>query len=82
MQKVEVEENKVRIFINQSFYDIESVRRVKKVFEGIGKIITVEGKTITVVDIIPYQKMNTAEMEMIGYEFYNHLLDAVKSKDE
>lgn len=75
---VRVEENKILLRINKSFYDFETVKNVKKQFEQIADVLTVDTKTSILIEIKPTQKLKSEEMEILGYEFFNRLLDTIK----
>ena len=78
LENVKVEENRVRISVNPLFYDINSIEIVKKEFGQISKIFQIKSNPITVLELQPKQKLKPEELEILGYEFYNHLLNAVK----
>lgn len=75
---VRVEENKILLRVNKSFYDFETVENVKKQFEQIADVLTIDTKTDTLIEITPIQKLKSEEMEIIGYEFFNRLLNTIK----
>jgi hypothetical protein len=82
LEKVKVEGNKVQLLINPAFYDFDSVVRVKKEFEQVSQVVAVDNKSVIFVEMKPLKKISPDEMEMLGYEFYNHLLNEVKEMEE
>lgn len=79
--KVKVEGNKVQLLINPAFYDFDSVVRVKEEFEQVSHVSVTDKKSVIFVEMKPRKKISPEEMEMLGYEFYNHLLNEVKEKE-
>lgn len=77
---VSVEDGRVKVFINPKFYDFEDVKRVKKEFEQVSNIIIADEKSKFCVVMKPKQELKPEEMDILGYEFYNHLLNAVKER--
>lgn len=77
-KKVNVEGNRVQIFINPKFYDFEAVKLVKEEFEQVSDMVAADEKSMIFVEMQPKQKLKPEELEILGYEFYNHLLNATK----
>lgn len=75
MERVKVEKGKVEVTVNPAFYSKECVLKTKKVFSDFAKVsVKKSGDNILIV-LKPKTKVG---LEEIGYEFYNHLLNAVK----
>lgn len=75
MEKVRVKKGKVEVSVNPVFYSKECVLKTKKVFSDFAKVTVKKTGDELVVLLEPKTKAN---IEEIGYEFYNHLLNTVK----
>jgi len=75
---VVVEKDRVRVIINPVFYNFDAVKEVKKEFDQLSRNVVVDESSKITVFMEPKQKASPEELETLGYEFYNHLLNAVK----
>jgi len=81
-EKIKVNGNRVQLFINPKFYDFESVKKVKEEFEQVCHVVAADEKSRIFVEMQPKKNLKPEEMELLGYEFYNHLLNAVKERGQ
>jgi hypothetical protein len=77
-ERIKVEGNKVQLFINPKFYNFEAVKKVKEEFEQVCDVVAADEKSTIFVEMQPKEKVKFEELEILGYEFYNHLLSEVK----
>jgi len=78
LEKVKVENNMISLKINPAFYDGEIVSTVKNDFKKLSQIFVKKKEDLISVTLIPKEKLSKEEMKIFGYEFYNHLLNAIK----
>lgn len=77
-ERIKIEGNRVHVSINCKFYNFEAVMKVKEEFEQVCKVVATDGKSNIIVEIQPKRKVKFEKLEILGYEFYNHLLSEVK----
>jgi hypothetical protein len=70
-----VGKGEVSVSINPSFYCYECVKKTKELFSEECKVIIKKRKDLIEVKLKPKSKI---DLEFLGYEFYNHLLNTLK----
>ena len=76
MEKVKVEKGKVNVEINPNIYSYDSVLRTSEVFKKICRVKVKKSDGEIFVTLEP--KVRGMPLEILGYEFYNYLLNTVK----
>ena len=76
MERVNVEKEEVSLSINPNFYNYDCVKRTKKLFLKDFNIVVKKTKDSIEVKLKP--KSKKVNLETLGYEFYNHLLNTLK----
>jgi TRAP-type mannitol/chloroaromatic compound transport system permease small subunit len=71
---VTVKDGKVEVEINKKIYDYKCVLKTKDAFKKDNNVSIKKGDMIYVT-IKPKKKVN---LELLGYEFFNHLLNTLK----
>jgi len=77
LEKVRVEGKEVRVEVNPRFYSYEAVLLTKKVLKGVCQVSVRRKEDVILVSLKPKPKMKI-NLETLGYEFYNYLLNNVK----
>lgn len=76
MERVNVEKGEVSISVNPNFYSYDCVKKTKKLFMKEYKVWIKKRKDSIEVKLKP--KSKKANLEILGYEFYNYLLNTLK----
>jgi len=79
LESVNVEKGKVSLRVNPNFYSIECVKRTKKMFLESCKISIKKRKDV--IEVILKPKSRSVDTKLLGYEFYNHLLNVLKEME-
>jgi len=77
LEKVRVKGKEVRIEINPAFYSYEAVLLTKKILKDVCQVSVRKKEDVILVSLKPKPKMKI-NLETLGYEFYNYLLNSVK----
>lgn len=76
MERVNIGKKEVSISINPKFYSFDCVKRTKRLFLKDCKVLIKKGRDSIEVRLKP--KSEKINLEILGYEFYNHLLNTLK----
>lgn len=76
MERVNVVKGEVNISINQNFYSWDCITKTKKLFLKECKVSIKKGQDSVEVKLKP--KSKKVDLEVLGYEFYNYLLNTLK----
>jgi len=76
LERVDVEKGKVSISVNPNFYSYDCVKKTKKLFMKECKVWIKKRKDSIEVKLKP--KSKKIDLEILGYEFYNYLLNILK----
>lgn len=77
MERVRVEGKEVRVEVNPKFYNYEAVLLTKRILKDVCRVSIRKKGDVILVNLKPKPKMKI-NLETIGYEFYNYLLNNVK----
>lgn len=72
-----MEGKEVRVEVNPRFYSYEAVLLTKKVLKGVCQVSVRKKEDVILVSLKPKPKIKI-NLETLGYEFYNYLLNNVK----
>ena len=76
MEKIKVEKGRVKVEINPNIYSYDSVVRTSKTLKKACNVKIKKSDEAIFVTIKPRTK--GIPLEVLGYEFYNYLLNTVK----
>jgi len=76
LERVNAKKDEVRIEVNPNFYNIDCVRKTGKLFSESCKVSV--RKTNDIIEVVLKPKSKKENIGMLGYEFYNHLLNTAK----
>ena len=71
-----MERKEVRIEVNPNFYNMNCVKRTGKLFLGECKVLI--KKRMDLIEVRLKPKSDKTNLEILGYEFYNYLLNTLK----
>jgi hypothetical protein len=77
-EHVIVDKGRVRLNISPAIYDYFSIIKTREIFPKNLKISVKRDEHMLQVTIQPKVSMSRKELEIIGYEFFNHLLNTTK----
>jgi len=75
LERIKVEGRKVKVEVNPAFYSHYCVQKTKERFKKICQVSVIKKDDMLIVTLKPNSKVN---LEILGYEFYNHLLSTAK----
>jgi uncharacterized FlgJ-related protein len=76
LERVNIEKREVNVSVNPNFYNYDCVKKTKKLFLEECEVTIRKRKDSIEVKLKP--KSKKIDREILGYEFYNHLLNTLK----
>jgi len=77
LERVKVKGREVRVEVNPNFYSYDAVLLTKKILANFCLVSIRKRDDVILVNLKPKPKMKI-NLETLGYEFYNYLLNSVK----
>lgn len=81
MEKVSVEGKSVEVKLNSKIYCYDCALKTKDAFKKLCRVFVKKNDDFIFVALKPKRKIKNTELEILGYEFCNHLLNTMKEKN-